>query len=170
MHTKVQRAWSCPAFCSWVQTVSVSTGPKTGRTTRKAACALPLSRVQLCATPWTVTRQAPLCMRFSRQDLEGVAVRRPGKSNLRKPPKRCILVQGELWSVLCWSKRGPNQVRNPSKKRWKCKQRGPKLSRGREKGRGARHRAEARSSAPSANSPSHPRGPDLHSHHCQPQA
>lgn len=66
---------------------------------------------------------------------------RPGKSTLRKPPGRCFLVQGELWSVLCWSKRGPSQVRNPSRKRWKCQQRGPKLSGGRGKGRGARHRA-----------------------------
>ena len=48
-----------------------------------------------------------------------------------------------MWSVLCWSERGPNQVRKPRKKRWKCKQCGPKLSGGRERGGGARRREEA---------------------------
>ena len=33
------------------------------------ACALSrLSRVRLCVTPWTVARQAPLSMGFSRQE------------------------------------------------------------------------------------------------------
>ena len=32
------------------------------------ACAQPLSQVQLFATPWTVVRQAPLSMGFSRQE------------------------------------------------------------------------------------------------------
>ena len=32
------------------------------------ACAKPLSHVQLFITPWTVARQAPLSMGFSRQE------------------------------------------------------------------------------------------------------
>ena len=34
---------------------------------KPAAAAKLLSRVQLCATPWTVAHQAPLSMGFSRQ-------------------------------------------------------------------------------------------------------
>ena len=37
-------------------------------TSEAFACAQALSRVQLCATPWTVARQAPLCMGFARQE------------------------------------------------------------------------------------------------------
>ena len=35
---------------------------------KPAAAAKLLSRVQLCATPWTVAHQAPLSMGFSRQE------------------------------------------------------------------------------------------------------
>ena len=34
-------------------------------------CVKSLSRVRLCATPWTVARQAPLSMGFSRQESWG---------------------------------------------------------------------------------------------------
>ena len=37
-------------------------------TSEAFACAQSLSHVQLCATPWTVARQASLCMGFSRQE------------------------------------------------------------------------------------------------------
>ena len=35
---------------------------------KRSACMCLLSHVQLCATPWTVARQAPLSMGFSRQE------------------------------------------------------------------------------------------------------
>ena len=42
-------------------------------------CTQPLSRVQLCETPWTVARQAPLSMGFPRQEYwSGVPLPPPG--------------------------------------------------------------------------------------------
>ena len=42
-------------------------------------CTLPLSRVQLFATPWTVARQAPLSMECSRQEYwSGLPFSSPG--------------------------------------------------------------------------------------------
>ena len=45
----------------------------------------PFSYVRLCATPWTVARQAPLCMGFSRQEYW---------SGVTCPPPRNLLDPG----------------------------------------------------------------------------
>ena len=51
------RAVCChPAYVTLMQSVCV------------CVCVWSLSRVQLCVTPWTVGRQAPLSMGFSRQE------------------------------------------------------------------------------------------------------
>ena len=45
----------------------------------KVLCAWPLSRVQLFATPWTVARQTPSSIEFSRQEFwNGLPFPNPG--------------------------------------------------------------------------------------------
>ena len=72
--------WRSVPPSSWWETASGTSGQEPDPTAWRrltmyrcsevsvCVCAQPLSRVQLSATPWTVARQAPLSMGFSRQE------------------------------------------------------------------------------------------------------
>ena len=61
--------WNCPFYRAWIKCFSCH-GAFSEVSAKRDFCFLAwlLSRVRLFATPWSVAHQAPLSMRFSRQE------------------------------------------------------------------------------------------------------
>ena len=113
-HRLLQGPRVIPLWSVHVRTTSLFLGWAKAISSDCACCAQLLSHVQLSATPWTVVRQAPLSMRFSRQEYwSGSPCLLPGDLPIPgTEPKSHILQADSLLSEL------PGKLKNTGV--WLC--------------------------------------------------